>query len=66
MLIHSGANLQATAKRMGHSNIKTTIQTYIHSMDDIDRITSDSLDEKLKEITNKNKNCPKVAPNIFN
>jgi len=63
LLIHSGANLQATAKRMGHSSIKTTIQTYIHSMEDIDRTTSDSLDEKFKEITNKNKSCPIVAQN---
>jgi len=62
LLIHSGANLQATAKRMGHSTIKTTIQTYIHSMEDVDKTTSDSLDEKYNEMTNKKQKLSHTCP----
>lgn len=59
LLIHSGANIQATAKRMGHSSIKTTIQTYIHSMEDVDKTTSDLLDKTYSGITDKK---TKVVP----
>lgn len=62
LLIHSGANLQATAKRMGHSSIKTTISTYIHSMHDIDKTTSDLINEKYSDLSHKKQKLSQSCP----
>lgn len=30
MLVEAGANIKNVQKRLGHANIKTTLQTYVH------------------------------------
>ena len=50
LLIHAGANVQATAKRLGHSSVNTTIQVYIHSMEDMDKLTSELINEKYASL----------------
>ena len=41
MLIEGGANIKDVQKRLGHANIQTTLQTYVH---DTEKMASDSVD----------------------
>ena len=41
ILIESGANIKDVQTRLGHSNIQTTLQTYVH---DTEKMASESVD----------------------
>jgi len=41
ILIESGANIKDVQTRLGHSNIQTTLQTYVH---DTKKMASESVD----------------------
>lgn len=47
LLINSGATSASVAKRMGHSKITTTLDTYTHSIDTVDRTTGNLIEEVI-------------------
>lgn len=50
LLINSGATPASVAKRMGHSKITTTLDTYTHSIDALDKSTGDLMDNVVTDI----------------
>lgn len=44
-LINKGANIHSISKRLGHSNIKTTMNIYGHYLEEADQKIADMLDE---------------------
>lgn len=50
LLIHSDINVQAISKRMGHSNVQTTLGVYTHSIEAVDKEVADTLETTLKNI----------------
>lgn len=50
LLINGGANVQAVSKRMGHSNLETTLQVYTHSIEAVDKKVADELDATFKNL----------------
>lgn len=49
LLISANINPQAVAKRLGHSNMRTTMDTYIHSIQEVDKKISDTFENYIKE-----------------
>ena len=41
MLIENGANVKDVQERLGHQNIETTLQTYVHNTDSLRNETVD-------------------------
>lgn len=52
LLMHSNINIQAISKRLGHSDIQTTLQVYTHSLDAVDKEVATSIDATFKELSN--------------
>lgn len=55
LLIHSGVDIQAISNRLGHSQIRTTLDVYTHGIDEIDRQAVSKLEGAISEIKNKAK-----------
>lgn len=50
LLIHSNINVQAISKRLGHSDIQTTLKVYTHSLDTVDKEVATSIDTTFKDL----------------
>lgn len=50
LLINSGATPASVAKRMGHSKISTTLETYTHSIDSVDKQTGVLIGNVVSEL----------------
>lgn len=48
LLIFNGENIKVVSERLGHKDISTTLNTYIHIMDDMKNNTADLLDNLFK------------------
>lgn len=53
LLINQGTDIHSVAKRLGHKTISTTINTYIHGINEKDKMIAEDLDKRLKEIEKK-------------
>lgn len=51
MLIENGANIKSVQERLGHKNIETTLQTYVHNTSTMEEQSVDIFEQALK---NKN------------
>ncbi|MGL4363551.1 MAG: hypothetical protein ACRCSG_09940 [Cellulosilyticaceae bacterium] len=49
-MINTGANVKSVSKRLGHSKVSTTLNTYTHSMDASDQESANSLNETFLDI----------------
>ena len=50
LLINAGANIQSVSKRLGHSKLETTLQTYTHSIDAVDKKIASQFEETFKNL----------------
>ena len=48
LLIENGANVKDVQERLGHQNIETTLQTYVHNTDSIRTETVDIFENAAK------------------
>lgn len=53
LLMASGANSVSVAKRMGHSKVSTTLETYTHSLESIDANTGKLMGDIVSSIKNR-------------
>lgn len=51
LLIHSNINVQAISKRLGHSDVQTTLKVYTHSLDAVDKEVATSIDTTFQDLT---------------
>ncbi len=51
LLMHSNINIQAISKRLGHSDIQTTLKVYTHSLDAVDKEVASSIDTTFKNLS---------------
>lgn len=49
LLISANVNIQAVAKRLGHSTIRTTMETYVHNIQEVDKVTSDVFENYIQK-----------------
>ena len=54
ILISQGINVKNVSARLGHSNANTTLDVYSHSIDDIDRLASDTIEKCLYDDEEEN------------
>lgn len=50
MLLYEGVNIKYISRRLGHSDIVTTLQTYSHIMDEMEQKESRAVDETMKKL----------------
>lgn len=50
MLLYAGVNIKYISRRLGHSDIVTTLQTYSHVIDEMEQKESRVVDETMKEL----------------
>lgn len=50
LLIHAGTNPAVVSKRLGHSSISITLDTYTHSIDEFDRQSANNFENIIKDI----------------
>lgn len=50
MLLYKGVNIKYLSRRLGHSDITTTLQTYSHIIDELEQKGSRQVDETMSEI----------------
>ncbi len=50
LLIHAGTNAAIVSKRLGHSNISITLNTYTHSVEEFDRQSANNFENIIKNI----------------
>ena len=55
MLIESGVSPKAVQARLGHENIETTLQTYVHNTESMEQ---DAVDVFEKAVSTNEKTCP--------
>lgn len=65
LLINANVNIQSVSKRLGHSMIQTTIGTYVHSIEAVDKEVATSIDYVVKNIVQK-QNLPQIYPKANN
>jgi len=53
LLINDGTDVHSVAKRLGHKSISTTINTYIHGINEKDKMIAENFDKRIKEIEKK-------------
>ncbi len=53
LLIGASVDIQTVAKRMRHSNARTTMESYIHSLDDIEKRSATELENFINDIIAK-------------
>lgn len=51
LLIHSNINVQAISKRLGHSDIQTTLNVYTHSLDAVDKEVATSINNTFEDLS---------------
>lgn len=49
MLVAAGANMKTIQKRLGHSNIQTTMQTYAHATEEMDQDAAEIFEKASKK-----------------
>ncbi|MEN0650625.1 site-specific integrase [Caldifermentibacillus hisashii] len=50
ILLYKGANIKYVSRRLGHSDIVTTLQIYSHVLDELEQKESRLVDETMKEL----------------
>lgn len=50
MLLYEGVNIKYVSRRLGHSDIVTTLQTYSHIMDEMEQKESRVVDETIRKL----------------
>ncbi len=50
LLIHAGTNPAVVSKRLGHSSIAITLDTYTHSIEEFDKQSATNFDKIIKDI----------------
>ena len=54
LLVNDGTDIHSVAKRLGHKSVSTTINTYLHGINEKDKNIADNFDKRFKEIEQKN------------
>ena len=49
MLIAAGANIKDVQERLGHADIETTMNKYVHNTEDIKKATADLFEQIIRK-----------------
>lgn len=52
MLLYKGVNIKYLSRRLGHTDITTTLQTYSHVLDEMEQTESRHVDDTMEELYN--------------
>ena len=50
ILLYQGVNIKYVSRRLGHSDIVTTLQTYQHILDEMEQKESNAVNEVMKQM----------------